>query len=149
MKTDVCGLQKTVASKGSHSYNYFLQVGDTTQAPVSAAMPILPLLTSSGFDPESIETLRSAFETAWYVLERSGSVLVAGDKALVTHEALAERIVAMGRTGERNRERLVNAALVHVANSEMVSRRSGKVPVNGNAWCSTQPEIPSNGCLAF
>jgi hypothetical protein len=137
MKTDVCESQKTVASKGSHSYNYCLQVGDTTRAPTSAAMPILPLLKSSGFDPESIETLRSAFETAWYVLERSGSVLVAGDKALVTREALAERIVAMGRTGERNRERLVNAAPVHAANSEIISHRGGKMRVNGNALCST------------
>jgi hypothetical protein len=136
MKTDVCGSQKTVASKGSHSYNYFSQVGDTTQARASAAMPILPLLTSSGFDPESIETLRSAFETAWHVLASSGSVLVAGDKASVTREALAERIVAMGRTGERNQERLVNAALVHAANSEMISRKGGKVRANGNALFS-------------
>ena len=105
----------------------------TTQAPTSAAMPILPLLKSAGFDPESIETLRSAFETAWCVLQRSGSTLAAEDKAMVTREALAKRIIAMGRTGERNRERLVNAALVHVANSEMMSHKGGKVRANGNA----------------
>jgi hypothetical protein len=100
-------------------------------------MPILSLLKSAGFDPELTETLRSAFETAWYVLQRSNSALAAEDKARVTREALAKRIVAMGRTGERNRERLVNAALVHLANSEMISRKGGKARMNGNALFST------------
>jgi hypothetical protein len=67
------------------------------------------------------------------LLQRSHSALAARDRALVTREALAKRIIARGRTGERNRERLVNAALVHAASSEMIPRKRGTVRVNGNA----------------
>jgi hypothetical protein len=77
------------------------------------------------------------------VLIRSGSALATGHKALATREALAERIIAMGRTGERNRERLVNAALVHVASPEMISRKGSKVRLNGNALFKIKPKVPA------
>ena len=85
-------------------------------------MPILPLLTSAAFDPEATKTLASAFDSAWSVLRRSGSTLAADENAIVTREALAKRIIAMGRTGERDQHRLVNDALVHMANSKLISR---------------------------
>ncbi len=85
-------------------------------------MPILPLLTSTAFDPEATKTLVSAFDTAWSVLQRSGSTLAAKENAIVTREALAKRIIAMGRTGGRDRQRLVNDALAHVGNSKWTPR---------------------------
>jgi hypothetical protein len=85
-------------------------------------MPILPLLKTAAFDPEATKTLGSAFDTAWNVLLRSRSTLAADDNARVTREVLAKRIVAMGRTGERDRHRLVNDALAHVATSKLISR---------------------------
>ena len=84
-------------------------------------MPILPLLKTAGFDPEATKTLASAFDSAWSVLRRQVSTLAANENAVVTREVLAKRIVAMGRTGERDRQCLVNDALVHVANSKLFS----------------------------
>ena len=95
-------------------------------------MPILPLLKTAAFDPEATKTLASAFDTAWNVLRRSGSTLAADDKAVVTREVLAKRIIAMGRTGERDRQRLVNDALVHAANCKMISREIGQLRANDN-----------------
>jgi hypothetical protein len=86
-------------------------------------MPILPLLETAAFDPEATEILASAFDTAWNVLRRSGSTLATEENAVVTREALAKRIIATGRTGERNRQCLVNDALVHMANSKLISHK--------------------------
>jgi hypothetical protein len=74
------------------------------------------------FDAEATKTLASAFDSVWSVLWRSGSTLATDENAIVTHEALAKRIIAMGRTGERDQHRLVNDSLVHVANSKFISR---------------------------
>jgi len=45
---------------------------------------------------------------------------------------LAKRIIAMGRTGKRDRQRQMNDALVRVANCEMISRKIGQLQANGN-----------------
>ena len=84
-------------------------------------MLTLPLLTSAAFDAEAIKTLASAFDSAWIVLQRSGSTLAYDENAIVTREALAKRIIAMGWTGERDQHRLANT-LVHEANSKSMSR---------------------------
>jgi hypothetical protein len=73
-------------------------------------MPILPLLKTAAFDPEATKTLASVFDSAWSVLLRSGSGLATDENAIVTREVLAKRIIAMGRTGERDQHRLVNDA---------------------------------------
>ena len=77
-------------------------------------MPINVLLKTTAFDAEATKTLASAFDIAWSVLRRVDSTLAENDKARITREVLAKHIIAMGRTGERNRQRLVNDALVHV-----------------------------------
>jgi hypothetical protein len=105
---------------------------NSTQALVSATMPILRLFRTAAFDPEATETLTSAFDTAWNVLRRSGSTLVANDKAVMTREVLATQIIALGRTGERNQERLVKDALAHVASCETISRGVARVQAKRN-----------------
>jgi hypothetical protein len=101
-------------------------------------MPILPLLKTKAFGPEATKTLASAFDTAWNVLRRSGSTLAADYNAIVTREVLAKHIIAMGRKGERDRQRLVNGALVHVSNCENTSRKVGQLRANGNGIDLTQ-----------
>jgi hypothetical protein len=126
IKTNVCFITrhrtKIIANASCRAYYHLPQVGDTTQALASSAMPILPLLKTAAFDPEATKTLASAFDSAWSVLKRSGSTLAADENAIVTREVLAKCIIAMGRTGERNQHRLMNDALAHVANSKLMSR---------------------------
>jgi hypothetical protein len=74
-------------------------------------MPITKLFKDSSFDPETITLLASAFDTAWSVVEKSGSPLGAPDQAAATREALAKRIIKLGESGERNKQRLVDEAL--------------------------------------
>jgi hypothetical protein len=71
-------------------------------------MLILPVLKDPAFDPEATKTLASAFDTAWDVLRGSGSTLATDNNAIVTREPFAKRIIALWRTGERDRQRLVN-----------------------------------------
>jgi hypothetical protein len=68
-------------------------------------MPILPLLKTQAFNSDAAEALASAFDALWNVM------------AIITREVLAVRIIAMRRTGEKDRQRLVNDALARVANS--------------------------------
>jgi hypothetical protein len=114
------------------------QVNNSTQALAHATMPILRLLRTAAFDPKATETLASAFDTAWNVLRRSGSTLAANDKAVMTREVLAKQIIAMGRTGERNQERLVKDTLAYVASCETISRGVGRLRANRNGRGSNQ-----------
>jgi hypothetical protein len=78
-------------------------------------MPIDSLLKNSTFGPETTALLASAFDTAWDTIKKSGSPLAADDKAASTREVLAKRIIEMGQRGERDRQRLVDDALYHLA----------------------------------
>lgn len=91
-------------------------------------MPIRRLLLrTAASDLESTETLVSAFDTAWNILRRSGSALAAADKAVMTRQLLAKQIIELGRTGERDQERLVRGALVHVVSCKMILRGVGRL----------------------
>ena len=54
------------------------------------------------------------------------------DKAAMTREVLAKQIVGMGQAGERDHQRLVNNALLHVASCQMISRGFGRLHVSVN-----------------
>ena len=95
-------------------------------------MPILQHLKTAASGPEESKVLAAAFDTAWNVLRRSGSTLVANDKATMTCEVLAKQIVGMGQTGERDNQRLVNNALLHVASCQMISRGFGRLHASVN-----------------
>jgi len=59
---------------------------------------------SDYFDPETVNTLREVLEDAW---QRLGPEL----QATVPKTALAERILMSAAKGERDRDRLLDAAL--------------------------------------
>jgi hypothetical protein len=98
-------------------------------------MPILRHLKTAAFGPEESKVLAAAFDTAWNVLRRSGSTLAANDKAAMTREVLAKQIVETEQTGDRDHQRLMNNALVHVASCQMISRELGRLraSVNGHS----------------
>ena len=60
------------------------------------------------FDPETILTLREILDDAWACLPPE-------KQATVQKTALAERILKLAAEGERNRKRLLNAALTNLA----------------------------------
>jgi len=102
--------------------SFFVASDNTTQAPASAAMPIKRFLKTATLDAEAeIMAASGAFDTVWDVLRRSGN-LAAANRAIMTRQVLAKHIIAMGWTGERDQERLVKGAFVHVASREMISR---------------------------
>jgi hypothetical protein len=80
-------------------------------------VPIVPLLASAAFDDEATRLLGSAFESAWQTVMTSGSALADETRATSTRERLANRLIEMGRRGERNHGRLVENALAHLARS--------------------------------
>jgi hypothetical protein len=67
----------------------------------------------SSFDPETLQIMGVAFDSAWYKLLVSGSALTASWRAEHTREALALQIVASARRGERDVGRLCEDALAH------------------------------------
>jgi hypothetical protein len=65
-------------------------------------MSIVPLLAQSAFDPETIETLVSVFETAWQKVEQSGSKLASPAYKRAAQEIIAKRIIETAQRGERD-----------------------------------------------
>jgi hypothetical protein len=72
-------------------------------------MPIQSRLPpDSGFDPETIRLLTSAFEEAWRALDRTANV---GPEADAARDKLARLIIASAEGGERNPVKLRDAAI--------------------------------------
>jgi N-acetylglucosamine kinase-like BadF-type ATPase len=80
-------------------------------------MSIIPLLSESAFEPETIEMLVSVFETAWQKVEQSGSELASPRYKRAAQEILAKRIIEMAQRGERNSDRLVDDAVSYLERS--------------------------------
>jgi hypothetical protein len=78
-------------------------------------MTIEPLIEKGSFDPETASLLASAFEVAWETVKKSGSPLAENDNAPLTREIMAKRIIETAQTGERNPQRLVEDAIIFVA----------------------------------
>ena len=78
-------------------------------------MSIIPFLKDKAFDPKAVAILGAAFDTAWDTIQKSGSLLAAGDQAATTRDRLARRIIEMGQRGERDHQRLVDDALAHLS----------------------------------
>jgi hypothetical protein len=85
------------------------------------AMPVVPFVADAAFDAGETRLLGEAFEAAWQVVQRSGSALADETHAASTRALLAKRVIEMGRRGERDHNRLVEAALHHVAESRSAS----------------------------
>ena len=68
-------------------------------------MPIGPFLQPGAFEPELIAAMSEAFEAACKELQNTG-------RPQVSREAIATRIIAAARAGERDPVRLRAAAFV-------------------------------------
>ncbi len=78
------------------------------------------LNADGAFDSETTRLLGLAFEAACRKLEASGASAEPAHAGL-TRELLAKRIIARARRGERNHDRLVEAALGHALGPNVVS----------------------------
>jgi hypothetical protein len=73
-------------------------------------------LADAAFDAEATQLLGLAFEAAWQAVKSSGNGLADEAQAASIRECLARRVIELGRRGERNHDRLVEDALLHLAN---------------------------------
>jgi hypothetical protein len=80
-------------------------------------MSIIPLLAQAAFDPETINTLVSAFEDAWDKVEKSGSKLASPGYKRGAQEIIAKRIIEMAQRGERGPQQLAQDAVDYLARS--------------------------------
>ena len=65
---------------------------------------------SHTFSPEMVQILVEALDDAWQRVQASGATF--GDRDGTAREALAKCIVEIAQEGERDRERLVEGALL-------------------------------------
>jgi hypothetical protein len=80
-------------------------------------MAIGPLLEQSSFDPEFVEKLASAYETAWRQIETSGSTFARPRYRRVAQEILARRIIDMAQRGEIETDKLADDAVSYLSQS--------------------------------
>ena len=80
-------------------------------------MTTVPLLDQSAFEPEVIDILAAAFESAWASIETSGSSLASPRYKRVAREILAKRIIETAQHGERDRQRLSDDAVTYLTQS--------------------------------
>jgi hypothetical protein len=87
----------------------------------SIAMTNLPFprRAASAFDPEVVQILSDAFEDAWQSLQASGTTFHLGGQEEQTSEMLARCIIELAKLGERDPHRLRDAALTHLAESNV------------------------------
>jgi hypothetical protein len=70
---------------------------------------------ASAFDPSAVHILGDAFEEAWQSLQTGGSYFRTAAHAEQTREILARCIIELAKLGERDQQRLRDAALGHLA----------------------------------
>ena len=90
-------------------------------------MIILPFRShsdASAFDPESLRILTGAFEDAWQALQTAGTTFHVDGHAEQTREILARCIIEMAKLGERDRDKLRDAALAHLAEANIRHARN-------------------------
>ncbi len=83
----------------------------------------------SSFDPDTLQIMGVALDSAWYKLLVSGSALTASWRAEHTREALAVQIVASAQLGERDVDRLCEDALAHVQSLVVEPHKASAQPL--------------------
>jgi hypothetical protein len=78
------------------------------------------------FEPETIQILTAAFDDAWASAQASGAPLAMNGYAIDAREILAKHIIEMGKQGERDRRRLCEDALAHLAKIKLRTITSEK-----------------------
>jgi hypothetical protein len=79
---------------------------------------------ASAFGPESLRILTAAFEDAWQALQNAGTSIHVDGHAEHTREILARCIIEMAKLGERDRNKLRDAALAHLAEADIRRERN-------------------------
>jgi hypothetical protein len=77
-------------------------------------MPIVALLQKAAFDPETTQTLTTAFDKAWEKFKSSGSALADDACAPSTRALLAKQMIEMAQRGERNIDRFVENGVAYL-----------------------------------
>ena len=72
-----------------------------------------PFVGGKWFQPATLAVMAAAFDATWYKLRSTGDILAAEFRACQTREAMALRIIAAARLGERDVARLSDAAMAH------------------------------------
>jgi hypothetical protein len=75
----------------------------------------------AAFDPETVRILTAAFDEAWQSVQNSGMRVPSQAYGNAIREILALRIIDMARLGERDRHRLRDDALLHLARTDAKS----------------------------
>jgi hypothetical protein len=83
-----------------------------------------PFVGGHWFQPATLAVMVAAFDAAWHKLRSSGDILAAEFRACQTREAMALRIIAAARLGERDVARLSDAAMAHARSLVFDSRSS-------------------------
>ena len=78
---------------------------------------------ASAFDPSTVRILSDAFEEAWQALRTTGTTSHTDGHAQQTREILARCIVEIAKRGERDQRRLRDAALAHLAETNVHGTR--------------------------
>jgi hypothetical protein len=71
------------------------------------------------FDPESVQILTDAFDDAWAKLQANKAPYADDDYALTGRTILAKYIISAAKMGERDRQRLAEGALLHIARQKL------------------------------
>ena len=79
---------------------------------------------ASAFDPESLRILTGPFEDAWQALQTAGTTFHVDGQTEQTREILARCIIDMAKLGERDRNKLGDAALAHLAEANVRKGRN-------------------------
>jgi hypothetical protein len=76
----------------------------------------VPEQESPVFDPFTLRILSDAFEQAWQSVQASGQAETHQEE---TRELLAKCIIERAKLGDRNKDRLRQAALIHFAEDKL------------------------------
>ena len=80
-------------------------------------MTIVPFLAREAFEPEVIEILATAFESAWAAIEKSGSAFASPRYKRAAQEILAKHIIETAQRGERDPQRLADEGVAYLMQS--------------------------------
>ena len=78
------------------------------------------------FNAEEVRVLTAAFDQAWQLMERSGVRFGTDGHAEDVREVLAKHIIEAAKQGERNSQRLIEAALVGLHQTLQTVARQAK-----------------------
>ena len=80
-------------------------------------MTIVPFLSRAAFEPEVVEILAAAYESAWAAIEKSGNAFASPRYKRAAQEILAKHIIETAQRGERDRQRLCEDAVTYLTQS--------------------------------